>query len=207
MIDYSKYQNKETRSNFAIGVIGAVKYGKSTTVKQIAHAWVKANPGQDVISFDPQHNFTDITTLSIDPDDEHWPERLCKVKNCLVILDDIRIIHEQDRPMKGLRTFLINLGKNNVDLIHVCHNPSELLNILAPFTTMYYIFYTNVQEGSFKRKIPNYSLCNAASIRVNNYVSRNGKGVYPNFPCIRVNCEKQRLEAINMDIGLSKIKI
>mgnify|MGYP007099641144 CR=1 FL=1 len=76
---------------------------------------------------------------------------------------------------------------------------------MAHFISHYFIFLTNAQEGSFKNKIPNYSLCIAASEEVNKHVSIYGRGLYPKFPYMVVDCEGQRLNAYNMEKKLSKV--
>ena len=68
----------------------------------------------------------------------------------------------------------------NIDIIYSCHNPMLVINALTYFTTHYYVFYTNMQEGSWKKKIPNYSLCLAGSSYVNKYVRKHGRSVVSN---------------------------
>lgn len=195
------------RLNFVYGFIGVNRCGKSATAKELAVAWKKSNPGQEIISHDPQDNFGDITDVFIYQDDDDWALMCCEFRNCLIILDDVRLIHESDRLNKGLARLLYFRAKWNIDIMCIFHNPSLVLNGVAAFITHYFIFLTNAQEGSFKKKIPNYSLCIAASEEVNKYVSTFGRGKYPKFPYVVVDGEKQKLMAINMDRTISKIGI
>jgi len=194
------------RNNFIYGFIGTNRTGKSSVAKKLGEQWKKSNPGQIVIGHDPQDNFTDLCDIFIEPGDEEWAERCCNYRNCLLILDDFRLINEGNRAVKGLQKLLYYRAKWNIDIIVIFHNPSLVINSLAHFISHYFIFMTNAQEGSFKNKIPNYSLCIAASEIVNKHVSLFGRGVWPKFPYVVVDCEKQKLVAINMEKKLSSKK-
>lgn len=195
------------RNNFLYGFIGTNRTGKSSIAKQLAISWKNSNPNGIVISHDPQDNFTDITDIFIEPEDNDWAIKCCEYRNCLIILDDFRLINESARPVKGLSKLLYYRAKWNIDIITVFHNPSLVINSLAHFISHYFIFMTNAQEGSFKNKIPNYSLCVAASEEVNKYVSVNGRGKYPIFPFVIVDCEKQKLMAINLEKNPTNSKV
>lgn len=201
-----KQKKDDGRTNFCFGFIGTNRTGKSSVAKFIAQQWKDANPDQIVVSHDPQDNFIEESDYFITPGDDEWALKCLRLRNALIILDDVRLINDKNTAVKGLQELLYYRAKYNLDIIHICHNPSLLLNILAYFTSHYYIFYTNAQEGSFKKKIPNYSLCEAASSRVNKYVSLFGRGKYPDFPYIIVDCENQNLKAINMNRNMSGIK-
>lgn len=193
------------RNNFLYGFIGTNRTGKSSVAKLLAKAWKDANPGQIIIAHDPQENFTDVADVFIQPEDDDWAIKCCEFRNCLIILDDFRLINESARPVEGLSNLLYYRAKWNIDIIAIFHNPSLIINAIAHFISHYFIFFTNAQEGSFKSKIPNYSLCIAASEEVNKYVSIYGRGVYPKFPYVIVDCEKQKLAAYNMEKNLNKI--
>ncbi len=184
--------------NFLYCFIGTNRTGKSATAANLARAWKNTHEGQDIIAHDPQENFTDIATVFIQPEDDEWALKCLEYRNVLIILDDYRLINEGNRPVKGLMQLLYFRAKYNIDMIVICHNPSLLINALAHFISHYYIFMTNAQEGAFKNKIPNYSLCVLASDYVNKYVAAYGRGTYPYFPFIIVDCEKQKLMAFNM---------
>lgn len=195
------------RLNFLYGFIGTNRTGKSSVAKKLAESWKLSNPGGLIIAHDPQDNFVDLADIFIEPEDEDWAEKCCNFRNCLIILDDFRLINDSSRPVKGLSRLLYYRAKWNIDIITIFHNPSLVINALAHFISHYFIFMTNAQEGSFKNKIPNYSLCIAASEEVNKYVSIYGRGQYPNFPYVIVDCEKQKLMAINMEKKITKIPI
>ena len=217
-----KYSGKEVkkrvkdddRLNFCIGFIGTNRTGKSSEAKAMIRSWKLSHPGDLVVSHDPQDNFEEETDLRINPNDEQWAVKCCELRNCLIVLDDFRLINEKNTPVDGLKDLLYFRAKWNIDIIHICHNPSLLLNAMAFFTSHYYIFFTNAQEGSFKKKIPNYSLCEAASARVNKYVSLFGRGKHKkdkdyngqDFPYIIVDCEEQSLKAVNMTQDMSKME-
>lgn len=187
------------RLNFIYGFIGTNRTGKSSVAKNLGEAWKSANPDGTVVAHDPQQNFTDLADVFIEPEDEEWAEKCCSLRNALLILDDFRLINESNRPVKGLSKLLYYRAKYNIDIIVIFHNPSLVINALAHFISHYFIFMTNAQEGSFKNKIPNYSLCVAASETVNKHVSTYGRGTWPKFPFIVVDCEKQKLIAMNME--------
>lgn len=197
------------RSNFSMGFVGGNNTGKSTIAKHIARVWKKANPDCLIVAHDPQDNFGDIADYLINPEDKKWAERCCKFKNTLFILDDVRLINESNVPVSGLKNLLYFRTKRNVDIIHICHAPSEILNAFAHFTTHYYIFYTEAQEDEFKRKIPNHALVKACSKKVNDYVSIFGTGEYEkkNFPHMIIDCKTRKISAINMNNDVSKIPL
>jgi hypothetical protein len=170
------------RNNFLYGFIGTNRTGKSSVAKLLAEKWKEANPGQLVIAHDPQDNFIDVADVFIQPEDDDWAIKCCSFRNCLIILDDFRLINESARPVEGLSNLLYYRAKWNIDIITIFHNPSLIINAIAHFISHYFIFLTNAQEGSFKNKIPNYSLCIAASEEVNKYVSVFNRGLYPKFP-------------------------
>jgi len=195
------------RFNFLYGFIGTNRTGKSSVAKNLAITWKKSNPDGLIIAHDPQDNFSDIVDIFIQPGDDEWAVKCCQYRNCLLLLDDFRLINESNRPVKGLQDILYFRAKWNIDIIIIQHNPSLVINAVAHFISHYFIFMTNAQEGSFKSKIPNYSLCIAASELVNKHVSIFGRGAWPKFPYIIVDCEKQKLIAINMDKKLSNIPV
>lgn len=195
------------RLNFLYGFIGTNRTGKSSVARNLAESWKRSNPNGMIIAHDPQDNFKELADVFIEPEQDDWAEKCCNFRNCLLILDDFRLINDGNRPVKGLSKLLYYRAKWNIDIITIFHNPSLVINALAHFISHYFIFMTNAQEGSFKNKIPNYSLCIAASDEVNKYVSLYGRGAWPKFPYIIVDCEKQKLMAINMEKKLTNIKI
>lgn len=194
------------RLNFLYGFIGTNRTGKSSVARKLAESWKLSNPNGIIIAHDPQDNFKDLADVFIMPEDDDWAKKCHGFRNCLIILDDFRLINESSRPVEGLQTLLYYRAKWNIDIITIFHNPSLIINALAHFISHYFIFLTNAQEGSFKNKIPNYSLCAAASEEVNKYVSIYGRGKYPTFPYMIVDCEKQKLMAINMQKTITKIE-
>lgn len=129
-------------------------------------------------------------------------EKIDATRNALLILDDHRILHEEDKARPWIKYLLQQKDGYNIDIIYSCHNPIFVLNAVAAFTTHYYVFYTNMLDGSWKRKIPNYSLCLAGSNYVNKYVRKYGRGTYPNFPFMYIDTENEKLTGINMEKSL-----
>lgn len=193
-------KKEDYRLNFCYGFIGTNRTGKSSVARLIAEDWRRNNPDPDylIVSHDPQDNFSHITDYFINPSDKEWAKKCLKLRNTLLILDDVRLINPGNTPVDGLMELLYYRAKYNIDIIHICHNPSLLLNAFAHFTNRYFIFFTNSQEGSFQKKLPNYSLCVAASNMVNKFVSKNGRGNYPYFPHMIIDTEEQKLIAMNM---------
>lgn len=196
------------RENFLIGFIGDVKTGKSATMRKIAIAWRKAKPSYyNIIAFDPQRRFTDLADYFIGAGDDKWAHRLQKFRNCLIILDDYRVINKNPIPISGLEYLISQRSDLNLDIMYACHNPGLVINYLTYFTDRYYIFYTNSTEGQFEKKIPNYSLCVAASRKVNEHVFNFGRGKYPDFPHCIVVVEERKVKAIHMSRNITDIKI
>lgn len=199
-----------TRDNFISGLVGVNKTGKSTTARRIADNWRETRSDfYKIAGHDPQRMFTGLINknLYINPEDKDWAVKCCKLRNCLLILDEIRILCPQPaHPPKGLVTLFSQCFFWNVDIIWMTHNPSLVPETCTYYTTLYYIFLTFAKEGQFQKKIPNYSLCVAASNLVNRYVKKYGRGkhkldsqyVGQGFPYAIVNTEKQTVQAINM---------
>lgn len=189
------------RDNFLYCFIGTNRTGKSAIARKHIIAWKKSNPGKLVIGFDPQRRFRDLIDIFISPEDPKWAVKLHKFRNCLIVLDDMRVLNEDARPVEGLSNLMYYRCDWNIDIITVFHNPSLVLNCISAYATHYFIFLTNAKDGSFKDKIPNYTLCQLASEEVNRYVSIYGRGKWPecDFPHIVVDCEKLKLMAIHMN--------
>lgn len=164
--------------------------------------WKAANPDKIVIGFDPQGHFKELLDVEILLTDEgnNWEEeKVLKYRNALIVLDDYYLIHPKLQASKGLRTIMAFRAQYDYDIIYITHNPALVINFLTFFTTHYYIFLTNAQEGGFRKKIPNYSLCEAASTLINRYVGKFGRGEYPNFHHIVVDTENNKLFTQNCE--------
>jgi hypothetical protein len=202
---------KPTRQTFILGFVGVNKTGKSATARKIAENWRESRGDKFLIAgHDPQRMFTGLIDrkLYIDPEDKNWAVKCCKLRNCLLILDEIRILcPTPQHPPKGLVTLFSQCFYNNVDIMWMTHNPSLVPEVCTFYTTLYYIYLTFTREGQFQKKIPNYSLCVAGSDLVNDYVKKYGRGKHKldpeyngqGFPYVKVDTENQTLTAINMD--------
>lgn len=189
------------RDNFLYVFIGTNRTGKSSIARRHVIQWKRANPGKKVIGFDPQRRFKGLFDVYIDPENENWALDMLEERDCLLVVDDLRILNDSGHPSAGLKKLMYYRCDFNIDIMAIFHNPSDVLNCISDYATHYFIFMTNVQDGKFKQKIPNYRLCVVASDEVNKYVVKHGKGVFPacNFPYIVVNSERQTLTAINME--------
>jgi len=167
-----KYLQKE-RENFMKGLIGTNKTGKTAVTKQIAIGWGEdKDESYTIIGFDPRRQLQDIcdSFIYITDSDEEIISKIDSTRNALIILDDYRILHEEDKVRPWLLYLLQQKDGYNIDIVYSCHNPELVINKLTYFTTHYYIFYTQVQEGGWRKKIPNYTTCIAVSNYVNKYV-------------------------------------
>ncbi len=199
-------QSRDKRLNFVKGFMGTNRTGKSVTARKIADWWKEANPGEDIMAFDPQNRFKGVANKFISIEDTQWPYKAMKLKNALLILDDYRLINEGDRPIKGFRALMTVREDQNIDIIYICHNPMLILEMLTYFTTHYYMFYSLSKEGQFKYRMPNYELSNEASEMINAYVRKYGRGKYPNFPFVIVDTEAQDLKLQNMSKSMPPVK-
>lgn len=212
----------EPRENFNYVFIGVNKSGKTSIAEGIARWWRAAKPRSThkIVSFDPTSRIDDITDIQIDPEDDKWAMRLHYLRNCLVFLDETRLLNDKNVPIKGLKGFLQMHTNWNIDVVSIFHNPELVLNCFTYHQPRYFIFNTSAKEGSFQRKIPNYSLCVTAAEQVNDYVATfnivpqqvwsewvaGGKRGVPKFPFIVVDTKEQKLFSYNMNKKLTNIK-
>ena len=190
---------QKERESFCWGFIGDNRTGKSVTAEEIARDWRLSRPNGTIISHDPQKRFKNVTDFYIPTGKKDWHTECAKQTDCLLILDELRLLHPNPKAEDGLMTLMANRGENNIDIIYIVHNPSLVLELFTYFTGMYFIFYTNSKIGGFQKKIPNYTLAHAASYYINKYVRMYGKGEYPDFPYIIVDTQIEELYAVNMN--------
>ncbi len=194
------------REAFIWGVIGKNRTGKSTLAQTIARLWKATRPNDNIVAHDPQHRFRDIADVFIETHDEDWAEKLLDLSNALIIIDELRMLHEGDRMSKGMIHLCSKSFEQSIDILYIVHNPAMVLNRLTYFTTKYLIFATEVREGGFKDKIPNHTLCQAAAGVLNKYVAMYGLGKHPldaeyngeDFPYIEVDNSKNTMTSNNM---------
>lgn len=223
---------KPERGNFCKTGVGVNKTGKSSEFREIAEGWrstripnLTSDVQYQVVGYDPQNVFgkqvdengvvikEGLIDLYIDLDDPLWALRLCELRNCLVILDELKDLLEatNGRIPKGFLRFFSQFWYNNVDILTTFHNPILIPNAVASYTTHWYLFLVFAQEGSFKKKMPNYTLVKVASNEVNEFVRKHNRGKHrldpdydgQGFPHAIVNCEKQTIQAINMEKEIS----
>lgn len=203
------------RGNLNDIYIGVNQSGKTTVAEKMARSWRSAKPrSHAVVAHDPSykknvyppiHRIEDITNFTIDPEDENWCIRVKQMRNILLWLDEFRLLNEKNTSPKGLKNVLQMKDHWNIDMVSIFHNPELVLNCFTYHQPRYFIFQTSAKEGSFQKKIPNYNLCITASEQVNNYIKEFGEPVYPKFPYIVVDTNKNRLQAFNMEKKIKKI--
>ena len=201
-----KESTSSKRLNLLWGFIGTNRTGKSVVARSFAELWRENNPDGIIVSFDPQKRFKGLSDWEIEADDDDWCVKLLELRNALIILDDYKIIHERNQPMKGLGKLMAHRADYNLDIIYICHNPSLILNLLTYYTSHYFLFYTEAMDGSFQKKIMNYKLCINGQRLINKYVNTFGRGKYPKFPYVIVDTERRELNAVNFTQKLLKDK-
>ena len=169
----------------------------------MATNWKIENPKKKVVCFDPQNKFKDLGDYFITMYDDSWKQKLTELRDCLLILDDYRMLHDKNVTDKSLMILLHMRCEWNVDIIYITHSPSLVLNSLAYYTSHYFIFYTKAQLGTFKAKIPDYIMCQHASDAMNLYVKTVGnRGEYPNFYYAVVDSERESISVENVNEAL-----
>lgn len=198
----NNYENEE-RPVFLIGIVGTNGTGKSVTARAIAERWRKTRPHGDIMAYDPTDAFKGVANKFIYPH-EDWCEKALKLRNALVIFDEIRILHPAAIAKAKFLELMSMRRDQSIDIIYIVHNPKLVLELLTYFTTKYYLFYVQAREGAFKDKMKNYSICSGASNFINDYVHEvirdtGKKGEYPNFPYVVVDNDTEDVTAINID--------
>ncbi len=191
----------DRRGVFCDGLIGFNKMGKTQLAKQIARDWRKTRPGQDIMAFDPQHNFKGIANKFLSEHEGDWLEEALKLRNGLLILDELRTLHQAhqaDRRLVKLLSMRSAEDWNN-DIIYIVHSPKMILEVMDTYTTHYRIFFTSARSTQWKDKIANFENCVSAHNLINRYVTRYGKGTYPNFPYVEVDNIGGEISCVNMD--------
>lgn len=188
---------------FLYGFIGENGTGKSVTAKLIAELWKKKNPKGKIYVHDLQGDFEDIADGYIHSYNKKWALEMSKKTNCLLILDEKRVLHPSAQTQPDVLQLLARRRKSNINIIFIVHNPKLILESFTYFTNKFFVFATNSREGSWSDKIPNYELAFAGSRLINNYTAKiNPKdyaGLYPNFPHIIIDTKRNKLLAQNIN--------
>ncbi len=189
---------KNRRDVFCYGIMGFNESGKSTLAKYLAKLWKSARPGMDVLAFDPQQNFGSVANKFM-YEYEDWIEKALELRNGLLIMDDISILHTSNQMDKRLVRVFSMRPKTNIDIIYIIHGPKKMLEGLDLYTSDYFIFYTQAKKNDFRDKISDYEPCFAACNLVRRYIKNYGKGTYPDFPYIHINNGSGKMSMVNMD--------
>lgn len=189
----------DVRKVFCIGIVGENESGKSVTAIKIIRHWKKVKPkSYKVVAFDPKMDMDNsLVDYRIKGSDKNWAYKVAKMKNILLVIDELRMLNKHHQPMQGWEELMALRYTNNIDIIYIVHNPELILEYLTGFTNYYFIFYTNSKEGAFAKRIPGYIYAYTASKLVNKEVITNGGGSYPNFPHVIFDTKKKKLIAQN----------
>jgi len=206
-------------------LLGLNRTGKSSTAENFIREWKlhKQNAGK-VFAHNPQNNFKGLVDYEIDNIDETWIEDLFYIKevadergnkrfqyfptkdakNGLIVLDDYRVLHDQDRPQRWLKVLMNFRAKWGIDIIFICHSPNDILAYAGRFTTDWYIFYIQVDKTGFDRKIPDKEKCEKAAVIMKAFTQEyvpegDFKKFYPDFPYIHIDTKGGRMTACNID--------
>ena len=191
----------EKRDVFSYGLIGFNETGKTELAKEIAKDWKSTRPGQDVMAFDPTGKFKGIANKFLKEYEGDWLEEALKLRNGLLILDELRMLHPAHQADRRLvKLFSMRSGEHwNNDIIYIVHSPKLILEVLDSYTTHYRIFYTQARLNQWKDKIANYEGCISAHGLINKYVTEYGKGTYPNFHYVEVENLTGEITWYNID--------
>lgn len=194
---YRIIRESDIRENEFIQIIGTNGTGKTAKLKELLKKWKEYNTGI-TMGFDPHHELSDELDITINPTESNWREQVLRLRDGIIVIDDFKVLH----PKNITESWLLNLMQFrrawNVDIIMVTHSPSLVLTTMCYYITKYYIFYTETTLGSWKKKIPNYTQCQAASLYINKYVSIKGKGKYPDFPFMIVDNKTRKVTGVNI---------
>ena len=207
------FNNTNYRKPFIWCFLGKSHSGKTVTARQIAARWKESRKGTNakIIAFDQQRQFTDLVDISISKKDEDWALLLQTkdkfgnyiFKGSLLILDDYKGLLEGSQMDPD---FYDVLALRLFDVIYITHSPNLILKGLQYWNSRFQIFLNEAIPSDFQEKIPQASVCQRASLVVNEYVRRLGgvdsptyKNLYPNFPQALVTDESNVVTFLNMD--------
>lgn len=176
--------------------LGHNRTGKSVTALKFAVAWKQAKKYRYLIAFDPQDRFKDIRDARII--EPNWEKYLDpKYKDICFIIDDYHMVVDE-RIDNNLLTLFALRNERGLEFIFITHNPELIRKKISYYITDLYLYKTQGTDHDFKGKLSNPELIIRLRHIVNSYVSRNGKGDYPNFPYVHIN-ENDEFKFINFD--------
>lgn len=184
------------RECFVWFFIGHNRTGKSVTARIIAEAYKESDKKRKVIAFDPQSRFEGLVDKKI-PVNVDWSVYK-KERNCLFIIDDYKIVCPNDRLDPDLLELLAYRNEYGLDFIFICWKPKLIMPRIAIFITKISLFYTAGGVGQFKNRTDDPEVMEKLSEIVNNFVKKNGKGNYPNFPHVCIDFQSGTIQAFNL---------
>jgi hypothetical protein len=149
---------RKKRNAFLTIFLGHNRVGKTTVARRLALAYRKANPSNVIYRFDPQNKFSDIpgTVAIVDND---WEYMLNK-KDCLIILDDYRMLLSDDKLDKNFLRLLALRDEHGIDIILITHHPDLIHQRISYYTTELFIFYCNKSDDTSSST----KLCNSGRV-------------------------------------------
>lgn len=213
IINPKVYSNR--RDNFIAGLIGVNKTGKSTVAKEkIIIPWRQSRSSKfQIYGHDPQNVCDGIIPKQnlIDSENKNWALDCCKLRNCLLILYEIKILFPKPQhPPAGLLKLFSQAYAWNIDIVWEAHHAKLVPEVCTYHTNKYYLFLTFGTKKQFDNELPAAELCKAGSNYVNRYVAKYGKGRHRldplydgmNFPYAIVDVQNQKLTGVNMNLPL-----
>lgn len=155
-------------------MLGHNRTGKTTVAKKLAVAYREENPNNPIYRFDPQNKFGDIKNTTRIGDNE-WEFFLSK-KDCLIILDDYRMLLSDDKLDKNFLRLLALRDEHGIDIILITHHPDLIHQRISYYTTELFLFYCNVSDDlSTSKKLANGTEVMELIQRVNKFCNEHGK--------------------------------
>lgn len=193
-----KNLSQEGREVFIIGFTGDNRQGKSVECAKIALQWKKANPTGSIIAYDPQKRFP-FADINITIEDTDWAEIVAERTHVLLILDDYKELIPGNNETKGILKLMAKRAENGIDIIYICHSPTDVLERFTKHTHEFYVFYTNSKHDRIKDKIPNNPQLFIDAVEyMNKYILDFGLPNYPGpFPYVVVNIKKNTITAVH----------
>lgn len=165
------------RPTCSTGLIGAPGCGKTTKEEELIKQWIKDHPKGIIYGFvpDPLSVLKQYVNVWIDKYDPDWALKLGGVTNSLFVLDDYvgLMMSKEGRqmyvPTPGMTDLFTARRYSGNEIIFSCHGPKAVIPQLTQYTTHYIIYKTNVDEGTFDKRMAGSAKLQKAAKMVNAY--------------------------------------
>ena len=189
-------ENKK-RQPYLIGFIGTNRTGKTSTAIEIVKEYKKANPKNDIVTFDPQAKFTEYSNYQIQ--DVLDLNNLIDKKDYLFVMDDYQALLQSDKMHHLFTTLLTYRAENGVDIIFITHHPSLIKQQLSYYMTHLFIFYCNLSDDvvGINKKVVNADKIEKLFREIEQEFIKNGGGDYPKFKHIFYFNQEDKHKKVN----------